>query len=469
MTERPHISRRTIVTGLALAVPTLALRPFGGSRRADPAPPEPSVSTFPFLTNPRTPPSAISPIRAISLTPESSYSGIVPLTAQFDLGLGIPSSVTISLGRTTRSMTRIGGTDIWQAEPWDTRIKLRVESEVSPSNFCAWVQVRATYQSGINLSSALFPVYTANYSYGDLPDRESSPPLPWAADYSSMDAWLASFTSTVYGSSYASLVDDPVRGGSRKAIKVTLPDRARFDRYQPTSSPRFQAAQPTAPPWGGISEGQVFYVGFAVYVPTTNSSAIGSGGFPTVNISDALQTNQHIAIFQMFGPQARTPSYPSGRGAITIIDANRNSDAEPADRFHIDANQLNGGDPGLLVDFGYNRGAWTDIVLGIKMSADIRRGWIEVYLNQGEHTSVQPVPLFGGKTRLPRVTAWPHWSSPAVPSSFDDGRAVTGGSHDHRTDMQIYRAAKTYDEVTLLHTGHRIGPTPESVDPRSYA
>jgi hypothetical protein len=25
------------------------------------------------------------------------------------------------------------------------------------------------------------------------------------------------------------------------------------------------------------------------------------------------------------------------------------------------------------------------------------------------------------------------------------------------------------DEVTLLHTGHRIGPTVESVDPRSYA
>ena len=42
---------------------------------------------------------------------------------------------------------------------------------------------------------------------------------------------------------------------------------------------------------------------------------------------------------------AAAEQLPTGRGAITIIDANRNSDAEPADRFHIDANQLNGGIP----------------------------------------------------------------------------------------------------------------------------
>ena len=196
----------------------------------------------------------------------------------------------------------------------------------------------------------------------------------------------------------------------------------------------------------------------------------GSAGFPTVGISDPLKTNKHIAIFQMFGPQAVQPNrYPTGRGAITIIDANRNSDADPVDRFHIDANQLNGGDPAPLVEFSYNRGAWTDIVIGIRMSADIHRGWIEVYLNQGEHTEVQPVRLFGGKTRLPRVTAWPESSAPPVPDAYDDGQLITGGSSQHRTDMQIYRAADTYDEVTLLHTGHRIGPTVESVDPRSYA
>ena len=103
------------------------------------------------------------------------------------------------------------------------------------------------------------------------------------------------------------------------------------------------------------------------------------------------------------------------------------------------------------------------------MSADHRRGWIEVYLNQGEHTQVQPVPLFGGKTRLPRVTAWPHRSEPAVPAAYDDGRLITGGSARHRSDMQIYRSAGAYDEVTLLHTGHPVGPTVEWVDPRSYA
>jgi hypothetical protein len=457
------------VTGLALALPSLALHAVGGARAAEPPDPSPTPPATRFLTNPRATSTGITTIRAISLTPESSYSGVVPLTAQFDLGFGIPSSVSISVGRMTRPMTRIGGTNLWQAEPWDTRLRLRDLSSVSPNNFCAWVQVRANY-GGVVQSSRLFPVYTANYSYGDLPDVESTPSLEWAADYSSMDAWLASMAGTVVGRKYAALVNDPVRGGSRNAIRATVPDSARFDRDQPTRSPRFQAAQPTAPPWGGISEGQTFYVGFAVYVPTVNSSEKGSGGFPTVDISDANRTNRHIAIFQMFGPQAEHPStYPNGRGAITIIDANRNSEAEPGDRFHIDANQLNGGDPGFLVDFDYNRGAWTDIVLGIKMSADIRRGWIEVYLNQGDHGTVQPVPLFGGKTRLPRVTAWPNWSDPPVPPSYDNGQLITGGSSKHRTDMQIYRAPNTYDEATLLHTAHRVGLSVDAVDPRSYA
>ncbi|WP_243075671.1 hypothetical protein [Microbacterium sp. SS28] len=408
-------------------------------------------------------------IQSASLTPDASYKGIVPLTVQFDLGAGIPSAVSVSLGRTSRPMTRIGGTNIWQAAPWDTTRRLRDTSTLSPSNYCAWVQVHATY-SGAPQSTQPFPVYTANYDYGGLADRSWNPQIEWAADYSSMSAWLASFTGTIFGRSYASLVNDPVRGKSRKAIKVTLPDSARFDSDQPTNSPRFQAQQPTASPWRGVTEGDTFYVGFAVYVPKTNSSAAGSGGFPTVRVSDPEKTNKHIAIFQMFGPQASEPtSYPAGRGAITIIDANRNSEAEAPDRFHIDANQLNGGDPGFLVDFGYNRGAWTDIVLGIKMSADIQRGWIEVYLNQGEHSSVQPVRLFGGKTRLPRVTAWPSWSKPAVPATYVGGELVTGGSYSHRTDMQIYRSPTAYDEVTLLHTGHSVGPTPESVDPRSYA
>ncbi|MFH8253125.1 hypothetical protein ACH3VR_22345 [Microbacterium sp. B2969] len=403
----------------------------------------------------------------LSLTPGASYKGTVALTAQFDPGV-TPSSVTMTLGRYTRTLTRVGTTALWSAPAWDTTKRLADLTLDSPSNYCAWVRVQAVI-GGVVQSTQPFQVYTANYSYGALADRGWVDSSAWAADYTSWDAWLASFTATVFGVKYASLVTDPVRA-ARKAIKVTVPDSARFDLDQPTNSPRFQAQQPTLNSGCGFYEGQEFYVGFSIYVPKTNSSAAGSGGFPSVSLSNPGETNKHISIFQMYGPQATNPTqYPTGRGAITIIDANRTSSTDAKDRFHIDANQLNGGDPGYLVDFGYNRGAWTDIVLGFRMSADIRKGWIEAYLNQGGYKSVQPVTLFGGLTRLPRVTAWPETSNPAVPDSYDTGVLVTGGSKRHRTDMQIYRSPTAYQEVTLLHTAHKVGPSPEAVDPRSYA
>ncbi|WP_345803346.1 hypothetical protein AAIB33_09770 [Microbacterium sp. AZCO] len=427
-----------------------------------------ALQSPPAYANPRPLRNDLGLMATLSLQPGQTYKGTVPITVQFDPGVPTPSSVTMTLGRFTRQLKRVGTTSLWSGDPWDTTKRLAATDTASPSNFCAWVRADAVI-GGIKYSSASFSVYTGNYSYGSLAAKGWVDSSAWAADYSSWNAWLGSFAATPYGVKYAKLVDDPARRG-RKAIKVAVPDSARFDSDQPTNSPRFQAQQPAMESGTGFFEGQEFYVGFSVYVPKVDSSAAGSGGFPSVRLSDPNDTNLHIAIFQMYGPQATSPTqYPSGRGAITIIDANRTADSDPIDRFHIEANQLNGGDPRSLVDFGYNRGAWTDIVLGFRMSADVRKGWIEVYLNQGGYSSVQPVTLFGGLTRLPRVSAWPDTSTPAVPASYVDGKLVTGGSRRHRTDMQIYRSPTAYDEVTLLHTAHRVGPSPEAVDPKSYA
>lgn len=411
-----------------------------------------------------------------SLTHGQDVTGTVPLKLNIN-ATGTVSRAWFQLGTIERDAARVGTTTEWAAAEWDTTKKLR-DGTGSPSNYRCWIKGFVTVD-GTTYSTDLIYVETANYSYGTLPAGGWRSNLAWGATYTTKEAWLDSYpkksdgktpptyTPLVYGSAYADVVDDPTLGPARKVMKVSLPDTARLDAEQPTNSPRFQAQSPST-----FYEGDEFYVGFSIYVPTSSSSAVGANGFPVVNVSSTEEpTSQHIAIFQMYGPQATTPDYPDGRGAITIIDTNRRTSSDPGAMFHIESNQLNGGDPGFLVEFPYNRGAWTDIVLGFHMSADIKRGWIEVYLNQGQYTSVQPVQLFGGTYRLPRVSAWPASPSPALPTAYDkQGNVVqsTGGSKRHRTDMQIYRSPTAYPSVTLYHTGHKIGPTAASVDPKSY-
>ncbi|WP_243076584.1 hypothetical protein [Microbacterium sp. SS28] len=406
------------------------------------------------------PDAALSAVRSFSLVSGETYKGVVPIRIEFDERLAAPSIVTVRLGRTTRIARRGDGDRVWVTDDWDTTVKLADPTQVSPSNHLVWAQVSAVIR-GLEYVTAPVHVFTGNYDYGDLPDGGWDPAMEWAADYSSMQAFDDSHEASIVGQRYSRIAADPINPRRRNILQAFPPDTA---DYGATGQPRFQAQSPSD--WYEGSEG---YVGFSILVPNTDSARYLSGGFPHVELSRPGETNMHIAIFQMYGPQATEPSdYPDGRGAITIIDANRNSEEEPIDRFHIAANQLNGGDPGFLVDFDYNRGKWTDIVLGFHMSADVKRGWIEVYLNLGDHDRVQPVPLFGGMLRLPRVTAWPQTSTPAVPPAYSDGTLITGGSRRNRMDMQVYRSRSAYDQVVLNHTAHRIGPTVESVDPRSY-
>ncbi len=427
-----------------------------------------------LLPNP-TPSARAEPRRLLELpgllsvtpAPNSTQTGVAPVAVTFSADVSV-TEVTLCVGKLQLALDETAP-GIWKGTGWNTLARPAAPELVSPSDFCAWVRIAATID-GTPQESSLFPVFTGNYNYGELPSPGWHGALAWSADYTDIDRWRASYSGRVVGAAYASLIADPLVGAVRNVVTASIPDEAAADRDQPTPSPRFQAAQPTDGTTAGLDEGNEFYVGFSVFVPSVDSAEHGAGGFPTVVPSTAGSTDNHIAIYQLYGPQAATPvSYPRGRGAIINLDANRTSDAESGEQFGIRANQLNGGDPWPLVEFGYNRGAWTDIVIGMRLSADIRHGWIEVHLNQGATASVRPAPLFGGRTRVPRVGLWPESSVPAVPETTVDGVTVTGGSSDQSTQMQIYRRTGVYPEVTLLHTAHRVGPTVESVDPGSYA
>lgn len=382
-----------------------------------------------------TPPALPAPpaIRVISPSPGGTVAGTIQLIAMVH---GItPDYVLIQIGATAVRATEEVRPGVWQATlPWDTTSKILDPQTDAPSNALYWIRAIARAQ-GVRHESEWVTATTHNIHFGALAVGGWRPSLAWAADYSSKEAWNDSLSSSAIGSAYATLVPDPVpapgraeAGADRKMIRAGVPDSARRDADQPTRSPRFQASSPIA-----LREGDEFYVGWSIFVDE---------GFPPVFVADAGVG--HIAIFQLYGGP-----YLPGRGAMTIIDAERTSDSDPVDVFQMTGNQMNPGDPGPVFRFPCNRGGWTDIVLGFHLSADVTKGWIEVYLNQGEHSSVQPVTLFGGLTRLPRTLLWPN-------------------STAHRTDMQIYRSPTAYDAVTLSHTAHRIGQTVASVDPKSY-
>ena len=262
-----------------------------------------------------------------------------------------------------------------------------------PEQLLRWVQVAATY-AGVPQTTALFPVYTANYDYGDLPDVGWKPELQWRRTF--VPRGVARLVRR-------RRLRQVLRLARRRSCSGADPqgdqgDAARqcaLRHGQPTSAPRSSPAADRRAV-GGISEDRSST--WARRLRPTTTPARSDGRLPAVGISDALKTNKHIAIFQMFGPQAVQPNrYPTGRGAITIIDANRNSDAEPIDASTSTAISSTAATlPPRRIRLQPRR--WTDIVIGIRMSADVHRGWIEVYLNQGEHR-VQPVPLFGGKMR----------------------------------------------------------------------
>lgn len=298
---------------------------------------------------------------------------------------------------------------------------------------CYWIRAVAIVD-GTELRSPYVRVVTANNPARNLPAGGWRSTNAWSANYSgTLEQWRKSHSSTV-GSAYASLRVDPLNA-SRKAIRASVPNSAKYDADQPTKTTvRFQSASKRS-----IVEGDEFCIGFAILPPSDFPTTYGEKD-PT---NPGGRETGWINIFQFYGP-------PYDRVATMIMQANRRTSDDPMDEFFLARNDLNEGEPVPLISFPYNRGKWTDIVIRMRASRSIESGWIEFYINQGRHTSVQPVSYINGLTRIPRVTL------------FSD-------SQEFRNDMQIYRVADRIENVTLWHTGHKVGRTVAEVDPRSYA
>ncbi|OMQ16643.1 hypothetical protein A7K94_0201150 [Modestobacter sp. VKM Ac-2676] len=318
---------------------------------------------------------------------------------------------------------------------WDTTRKLSDPDVPAPADALFWITASAVVD-GVRVEAPYIAVVTANdrAEVGSESTGGWRDPLAWAADYSgSTEQWVAS-NNTVIGAAYASVELDPVLGPERRAVRVSVPDSARDDPDQPTATTvRFQSSSTS-----NIREGDEFCVGFAFLPPDD---------FPSVHPLDDVtnprdEASGYIAVFQFYGP-------PYEQGSAFVLHTERRTPDDPVDEFSVRGNELNPGDPVPWLSLPYRRGQWTDVVFRIRASSSIESGWVECHLNQGESTAVRPMHLADGRLRVPRVLLRPE-------------------SGEHRTDMQIYRVAGRFEQVTLWHTGHRIARTVEEADPGSY-
>ncbi|TFV64684.1 hypothetical protein E4P41_00085 [Geodermatophilus sp. DF01-2] len=319
---------------------------------------------------------------------------------------------------------------------WDTTRKLSDPNSRAAGDALFWISASAVVD-GVQLTATPLPVITANDTASAAVQTAGGwrDELAWAADYSGSTRQWRDSNQAVIGGEYASVHHDPVLGAARRAVRVSVPNSAKDDDDQPTSTTvRFQSSSVHS-----IREGDEFCVGFAFLPPADFPSV-----YPRDDVTNPRgdEATGYIAIFQIYGP-------PYEQGSPFVLHAERRSVDDPVDEFTVRGNELNPGDPVPFLSLPYRRGGWTDVVFRIRASASIEKGWVETYVNQGESTNVRPLPLVTGQLRLPRVL-------------------LRADSEPFRTDMQIYRVNDRFDRVTMWHTGHRIARTVEDADPRSY-
>lgn len=374
-------------------------------------------------------------IAILSPAPGARVRGTVEVRVRVRGGSRV-GTVTVAIGDPrfgSRRAESVG--DRTYTARWDTTRRLIDPDAPAPTDALFWITASAVVD-GIRVEAPYIAVVTANDRDAERAQSAGGwrDPLAWAADYSgSTEQWLAS-NRTVVGAQYASVEPDPVLGPARRAVRVSVPDSARDDPDQPTSTTvRFQSSSTS-----NIREGDEFCVGFAFLPPDD---------FPSVHPRDDVtnprdEASGYIAIFQFYGP-------PYVQGSPFVLHAERRTPDDPVDEFSVRGNELNPGDPVPWLSLPYRRGHWTDVVFRIRASSSIESGWVECHLNQGESTAVRPMQLADGRLRVPRVLLRPD-------------------SEEHRTDMQLYRVAGRFDRVTLWHTGHKIARTVEEADPGSY-
>lgn len=382
-------------------------------------------------------------VQLLNPLPETTVAGSVVFSARVDAALGA-TAVDFIAGLhaegqpTVGYITGVKSGDVWTASAvWDST-KDR-NGAVLTEDYRAGIRVRVTSSAGVKFTQPVF-VTTANLQLTGSTPAFSAAKSTWAADYTSLTTYLASF-HTKYGAdaTTTSIVTDPIPTGQGghinhgKVASVTMPESYPGVMPDPQTSIRWQVQ--TAP---NITEGMEVWYGCSYKLGT----------------DFAAPTSSHIAFFQMMGADS-AGSY--GEGLRLRLDARTMTsligwDYMQANELRTDPTIGGYGDPGPLFRMPLLRDPnWFDFVVGFGVSRDIRKGWLEMRYRLPGMTELKKVEFYGipGLHRIPRVL-------------------LPANAAGQRIDAQIYRFRDKYPVVSMMIAKQKMGPTPESVDPHSY-
>ena len=335
--------------------------------------------------------------------------------------------------RTPYAATQSGTT--WTSSlPWKSSL-VRDESASVVNDYRCAIRAKVTTPNGIVYSEFVY-VITRNQIVTDAVTCTWDEAYRWAADYTTLTTYVASFKS-FYGEGATTIVNDP-KGVHGKVAYALMPDNyTRADQPNTPNSVRWQVATRSE-----LGIGSMSYFGFA-FMPDAN--------FPTMyGYSDTLDPDYpdyngtgHIAIAQFYGS-------PYNRGPGFALDARVEYDDDVHNEFRMSGNAMNPGDPGKLFGLSYHKMQWTDVVFGVAASTDILKGWMEVYVREPADGAGSPLRklTMNGQTRLQRVLM--QLTSPG-----------------NRFDNQIYRRLGEVDLVGCYFAKQKIGASASEVDPHS--
>lgn len=249
-------------------------------------------------------------------------------------------------------------------------------------------------------------------------------------------AWPIKFNST---DPKMPIINDPIRGASRKVIDMTIPE-SYGGGGTTLENPRGQLQAPSV-----LYPGANLWTSFSLFLPV---------GYPLP--TEAWPSGWNM-FFQVHG--VATTGYPSFRLGFEGNDGTFGWRREPS----------KGGDVALNITPQY--GQWMDFAIALNMSTDPAIGWVEVWTNFGSGWTQRPLTASAGDTLVGNRLYTETLTAGYVPGTY------------YASHLQNYRKAGMLDSTTCYHGDHRQVPmvsysteaaaltagTFTALDPRSHA
>jgi hypothetical protein len=263
------------------------------------------------------------------------------------------------------------------------------------------------------------------------PARRPAGRVLWSGDFSQGLSRYARVS--VDPADSAEVVDDPILGARRKALKLTVLNSS-ADPAQPGSPKhRAQAESPTI-----IGLDADVYIGLSILIPKDfprmhNPGDVGNGAV-------ARQAALHSIYGKPYSGSSPQQIGITGSEPDQALRLLRNSTYDYDIPWQI---QTERDTPQDLT------GRWIDFVIHTKMSTSSSVGFREQWVNTGSGFVKQT--FADGSTRLMMQTV--------------DG---SNGAGPNYSKLQLYYNDDAWPEATVYFADHRIGTTFDAVAPRSY-